>query len=177
MKFNEELIEKLRNHKIGVLNDGTQSEIHSVLSHAFPKDTSGIERQYFAYAANYPHKDFCTGFFESDSRSIKLVSVKEFFKTEPEFEEGEVILVSDDGKIWQERIYITTLSERVIGRYLCVDRGYRDDYKREGKYRTISWKYAKKKPADTLEVTVKINGKEVDPSTLSKESWNNLRKQ
>lgn len=78
-------------------------------------------------------------------------------------EYGDKIEVSDDGKKWEPQ----TFSHYRPGNrlYPIEDR------------RTIPWKYARpiRELGVEVEVDVRVNGKPVDPSTLSKDTWANLR--
>ena len=82
------------------------------------------------------------------------------------FEWNEIIEVSDDGDTWYRR------------NFSSYDPGSDYPIRANNNDRTdnVGWKYARcVKREDCLDVTVKLNGKEVHPSKVSETTWSNLR--
>lgn len=121
MKLNQKLIEQLRNGKVAVENDGTQDQLKKVLAETFPKDTptDGGFTYYEAYLK-------CPGkWMPSDFEYIlapTIVSVKDFFMEEQEFEWGEVVEVSKGGYVdnWYKRYFIGMNPQPHDNKYVCA---------------------------------------------------------
>jgi len=89
------------------------------------------------------------------------------------FDYGEKVLVSD-GDFWAEVIFVGFIAEAEFP-YMGVNRNEEDGYLQGKAFGIEAWKKAKKIHPETLEITIKRNGKEISPDTLSKETWENLR--
>ena len=85
MKLNEELIEKLKNGKITVRNDGTKEHMRKVLKAAFPKDIGSVSLHLkkFGFSKEERH-DGWIWIRDANDKDIKgeVISVKEFFVKE-----------------------------------------------------------------------------------------------
>lgn len=89
------------------------------------------------------------------------------------FKFGEKIEVSCYGKHWEERIFVA-LVPRSKEPYVCCWREYEKELFNGDSVPTRMWKFAR--PIQPkLEITVKLNGKDISPSTISKETWLKLR--
>lgn len=92
-------------------------------------------------------------------------------------ERGERVEVSDykDFSDKEVRIFLTKI-EGAFFPFQCVENGYEEEYAKGNKFGTLHWKYMRRIPQKPeIEVTVKVNGKEVEPSKISKETWEGLR--
>lgn len=63
----------------------------------------------------------------------------------PEFEEWELVEVSQDNKNWYKRIFIT---KNKNGKIVAVANYFGDGYKDNKYFETISWEYVRKIPVD-----------------------------
>lgn len=77
----------------------------------------------------------------------------------PAFEWGEEIEVSDYAVEWC-KLYFWGYAPDKDGRWAING----------------SWHYGRRIQKPQIKLTVKINGEDVDPSAISEETWNNLRK-
>jgi hypothetical protein len=81
---------------------------------------------------------------------------------QPQFEVGEEIEVrADFDGTWAPRKYIGYLD----GLYWC----------KSNDYLGVAWEHARKLQKPIVEISVKVNGQEVSPDTISEETWNNIR--
>jgi hypothetical protein len=86
---------------------------------------------------------------------------------------GEVVLVRNyETDSWKERIYLTTISGSSTP-YVCVMDSYTSIYPQEG-FTLMNWQKMKQK-IDEIKISITVNGKEISPSAISEETWNNLR--
>ncbi len=115
------------------------------------------------------------GYLRKDCPTLSFKEFKEeYMENKCEFKRGDKILVRDfPDNDYIEKIFLTYI-DGAFSPYICVAGVYEEGYENGEEFVTQHWKYAKKKE-DTFELTVKINGKDVDPSTISKETWENLR--
>lgn len=73
-----------------------------------------------------------------------LEEALELVPEEPEFEEGEMIEVSDDWKEWERRIFLYYIPN-VPDKYLCVHKNYEGVYLQGwDRYDYQAWLYARK---------------------------------
>lgn len=131
MKFNQELIEKLKNKEVVIENNGKLSQLRDVLNYAFPLDKSGLSGSRPLYGAASPNywttrslggipslsvSDFilsedkqeeciCNAYMGSDLLIEDHCPAKVHGKKEPEFKWGEDIQVLNN-ESWQDAIYI-----------------------------------------------------------------------
>ena len=104
-----------------------------------------------------------------------VLTVKQFMEMvkEETFERGEWVEVSEDKESWYKRIYLTTIEESKYP-YLCVIDVYEESFIMGRKILPKGYLYIRKlQPKMEIEVT--LNGEKVNPSTLSKETWEKLR--
>ena len=102
----------------------------------------------------------------------------DIFKIEEEFTRGEIVQVRDneDGK-WMDRVFLTKIEGTDIDSIIVVSNYDEGCFEDGDDFIWQCWKYIQKKPKeDKVKLTLEVNGKEVDPNTLSEESWANLRK-
>jgi len=85
---------------------------------------------------------------------------------------GDVIEVSIDDRIWCERIFIKKRCKKGV---ICVDYNFSKYYQEDNSFDTSFWTNWRWPIEDKLEITVTINGKSVNPSDISEETWNNLK--
>ena len=84
----------------------------------------------------YKYKDRC--YWNEYEANLELVP------EEPEFEEGEMIEVSDDWKEWERRIFLYCIPN-VPDKYLCVHKNYEGVYLQGwDRYDYQAWLYARK---------------------------------
>ena len=87
--------------------------------------------------------------FESE---LELVEPSE--EEQPEFKEGELIEVSDDGIDRKQAVYVSTLPQYIEERYVTIQEPERDKAKKWGKVLFVEWEYARKiEKKHTIEVT------------------------
>jgi len=139
--MDKKLIEQLQNGEIAVKNDGTVEELKKVISLAFPKDigvTYADRKYYFQWSRD-------TWIASYGKPSIKVVSIKDFFKDEwtPKF--GEKILVSDDKKEWIEQYFISYQKEVKYPYFVVFSKSCINSL-RAGNSSTISYPYKHAKP-------------------------------
>jgi hypothetical protein len=93
----------------------------------------------------------------------------------PEPQEGDIVLVRNyDTNQWTERIFLYKLKN---GKVLTVAETYKKDYKENKSFECLVWNQMKPIPIENhLEFKLTLNGEEIDPSEISEETWNNLRK-
>lgn len=79
---------------------------------------------------------------------------------------GETVEVRDGvGEAWMEAVFYTKINH---GSYPYIAQSSGANY-------PVAWRYMRRKQ-EVLEVIVKKNGKQVDASCISEETWANLRK-
>ena len=166
-------IEDLRNGKCAVKNDGTLEELREVLKMAFPKDptiTIGSDSYYFRNEIQDILWVSCVGKIYMPSQSVK-----DFLEWTPKF--GEYVLVRDnENEGWEKRIYLATIPQTKFP-YNAVSIVSENEFNRGEDVSVMCWKQIKRlEEPQNLEITVTVNGKEISPSEISEETWNNLRK-
>lgn len=89
-----------------------------------------------------------------------------------EFKWGEEVDINN-GNGWESAVYVarTPLSlatNKGRARYIVIanSKGYNE----------LSFALKCRKPKEEINITVKLNGKKINPSEISEETWNNLRK-
>lgn len=160
-------IEDLRNGKCAVKNDGTLEELRKVLKMAFPDDilTAGKSNYYFADSMDY----WCG----NSETNLPVQSVKDFLWT-PKV--GEIVLVRDFySEPWEEFAYMGTIPQSPSP-FKVTSPSNAELVMNGGTAREISFRQMKQCTEEpSIEITVKVNGKEVSPSVISEETWGKLR--
>lgn len=119
--------------------------------------------------------DECTEYSNSEDN---IITIKEFMTLLEPFKEGDIVEVREnESQPWTKRVYIYTDKN---GRINCVSGSdietNEDKYLNNKSYSTYDrWNYIRKVQQDKIELTLTINGQEISPSEISKETWNSLR--
>ena len=95
MTKREELIQKVKDGKVAILNDGNINQLREVILWCFPNDKAGLAGTswvYIASTANYSH------WAANNEKNKPTVSIKEFYKDE--FVWGEEVEASSDNQHW-----------------------------------------------------------------------------
>lgn len=109
-------------------------------------------------------------------RNTLILTIKQFtdMTTEEEYTRGEIVQTRDvKHDEWYNRIYLGEI-EGSISPYITVHSSYEKEFRSNEEFSISNWTQIRKKQ-DELKVTLTLNGEEVDPSTLSKKSWDALR--
>lgn len=101
MTKREELIRKVRDGKVAILNTGTVYQLGEVLDWCFPNDRAMLAGTSKFYRAKNNSHELWTA---NNDNNIPIVSVKDFY--EDEFLWGEEVEVSDDNESWAKRFYV-----------------------------------------------------------------------
>jgi len=167
-----------------VLNDGSQLFKDTVIKYLNETYDTGwggdLTNIYYGYDGNNyfmgtsSHK--IISLFENKPT---ILTLKQFITMTQEFKRGELIEVSDykDYRDGQKRIFLTHI-EGAIYPFICIANGHEDKFKSGEKFGISECKYARKiqdKPQGEIELTVKVNGKEVPLSDISEETLLKIR--
>jgi len=112
------------------------------------------------------------GFFHAGSR----VSSRNLFLADcdwqPPLKEGDEVEVSGYEDEYEKRIF---LYEDANGRAVCFSDTQEDEYNNGGEYVACSWKKWRRVPQPSVEITIKINGKDAKLSDISEETLKKLK--
>ena len=94
----EELIQKVRDGKVAILNDGTLDQLREILGLCFPDENDeagGCHKYYESHKANKKH------WWSDDTTSLPTVSVKEFYEDElrEEYPIGVIVEDTNSGNV------------------------------------------------------------------------------
>lgn len=125
------------------------------------------------------------GFRGSDSISNlnncpTLLTLQQFIEMTTEQpwipQRGEKVAVRDfNRETWSERIFLAHIPGLALP-YVTVGQSSEASFRLGETFSHDMWKYMKKFE-DKLNISITLNGKEISPSEISEETWNNLRKQ
>ena len=167
-------IEDARNRIVAIENDGTIEQMDEALRLIFPKDDYristgmllGIKKSRFFAARLLDNKywDYL------DKTDLPTQSVKDFLEWKPV--RGEMVLVGQG----EERIFLAEI-KGALQPYVVVFSGYEKRYRDGLSFLTTlhSEMSQPPEPEPLIKVIVIVNGKEVDPLTMSEEAWNKIR--
>lgn len=113
----------------------------------------------------YPYEGQYCNFKYFKDKGYTIHPASDFL--EPEFEFGEEVEVSQNGNKWVKRTFVSLNPNNAGGdKHITVDA---DGY-------VSSWKFCRKiEEKPSIEITVKINGKEAKLSDISEDTLNKLR--
>lgn len=144
-------IKDLAEGRCAVKNDGTLEELNKVLKAAFPIDIEAVGNATFYQRLGVGQ------WIGKEIIGLSTQSVKDFLE---ELEKsklpkrGDIILVSDNAKKWDERIFITYI-ENAQYPVICVNRTEEGRFKDGDKFIIAQWRYWKSIPEKkVLEVTL-----------------------
>lgn len=106
----------------------------------------------------------------------QVITVEQFYEMTEEFKpkKGDIVEVKNCvSSIWVKRIFLAEV-EGEINPYRTVSHGERDKFPEQKVY-GVGWKFMRK-PKDTIEIDIKINGKSVSLADISEETLFNIRK-
>lgn len=105
-----------------------------------------------------------------------LLTLEQFIEMTTEWEpkRGDIVEVRDsEAANWVRRIYLTTVAGSHFS-FITVALGEEEKFHAGRAFSANFWKFMRE-PKPNVIVIVRVNGKEVHPSTISKEAWDNFR--
>lgn len=105
-----------------------------------------------------------------------LQEIVSHFEKEAFFERGERVLVRDeDEDYWKERTYLTTIDGSEAP-FIVVYESDKDNYRNKEEFAYTGYRQIKKKPLkEEINISISINGKQINPKDISEETWKALR--